>query len=145
MDLGDIPIFQAMKRQMKHLMAERKVISENIANADTPGYVAKQLDSPDFSAIVASLDQQNSRAAAGARPTRMAATKAGHVSGAMSGGNARESEVDKYEVNPDGNSVVLEEEMIRAADNQMQYDLVTQLYKKNLTLLKAAIKAPGSR
>jgi flagellar basal-body rod protein FlgB len=43
----------------------------------------------------------------------------------------------------DGNSVVLEEETIRAAETRMQYETGLALYQKGLLLLRLAMKPPG--
>lgn len=144
MELDDIPILAAMKQQMKHLFAERTVISENVANADTPGYRAQALPAPDFSKLVEDLEAARREAregmgARGAGRTAMQGTRAGHISAAAGGGLSRPEDLDAYEENPDGNAVSLEHEMIRAADNQMAYDLTTQLYRKNLGLMKIAL------
>ncbi len=142
MELGSLPILSAMKKQMKFLLADRKVISENIANADTPGYVAKETQAPDFSALVESLDAQEDRARPGAGRTEMLGNKAGHVGG-PSGAEVRARESDRYEESLDGNAVELEEEMLKASDNQMNYDMVTQLYRKNLQILRTAMGRGG--
>jgi len=144
MDLGSLPILSAMKKQMKFLMADRRVITENIANADTPGYVAKEMARPDFSDLVDDLNTQNQRTQVGAGRTSMLGTKPGHV-GAAEAGLAKPKEGELYEESPDGNAVELEEEMIRAANNQMEYSMVSQLYRKNMQILKAAMGKGGGR
>jgi flagellar basal-body rod protein FlgB len=42
-------------------------------------------------------------------------------------------------VRPTGNAINLEDEMIKVAANQMDYQAVTALYTRSLGLLKAAI------
>ena len=44
-----------------------------------------------------------------------------------------------YETRPSGNSVNLEDEMLKVAQNQMDYQAATGLYSKSLGLLKTAI------
>jgi flagellar basal-body rod protein FlgB len=46
---------------------------------------------------------------------------------------------DKYEMRPTGNSVNLEQEMMKVASNQMEYQAVTALYTRSLGLLKTAL------
>ena len=38
MDLGDIPLFAMLKSRLGYLSDRQRVIAENVANADTPGY-----------------------------------------------------------------------------------------------------------
>jgi flagellar basal-body rod protein FlgB len=43
----------------------------------------------------------------------------------------------------DGNSVVLEEEMIKMSDARMNFDAAVGFYQKSLNLLRMASRAPG--
>ena len=47
--------------------------------------------------------------------------------------------VKGFEIRPSGNGVNLEEEMMKAGDNQSDYQLAASLYQKSLTTLKIAI------
>ena len=139
MSLLDLPVFAALKRQMHWLHANQKVVAENIANADTPGYRAKEMAREDFSNLVSSLeDKQTSRGVTPISPVRLQATEAGHV-----GGNARglpdAKETDKYEETLDGNAVELEVEMMKSAANQMENSMVANLYRKNMEILRVAL------
>jgi flagellar basal-body rod protein FlgB len=42
-----------------------------------------------------------------------------------------------------GNSVVIEEQMVRAQENRMRYESALTLYQKSIGLLRTAIRAPG--
>jgi flagellar basal-body rod protein FlgB len=44
----------------------------------------------------------------------------------------------QYEVRPAGNAVNLEDEMMKVAENQMDFQTATQLYTHSLTLIKLA-------
>jgi len=50
-----------------------------------------------------------------------------------------EEQRKRYEVAPDGNSVVIEEQMVKVAETQMDYQLVTNLYRKHVDMIKTAI------
>ena len=54
MFLGDSPIFSMMKERMHWLSDRQRVIAENVSNADTPNYIAKDLSEPDFGAMLRS-------------------------------------------------------------------------------------------
>ena len=143
MDLTSIPLMAAMKKRMQWLHSNQNVLSQNVANADTPGYKGQKLEKQDFSGLVDDLSGSNAPAA---KPSMsMRASHAGHMK--AGGGMADKSDVveDKdAEESPTGNTVVLEEEMIRVADNQMEYGMMVNLYKKNMGLLKIALGKGGS-
>ena len=44
-----------------------------------------------------------------------------------------------YEIRPRGNAVSHEEEMLKLAGNQLDYDAVTSLYTHSIALIKTAI------
>jgi len=139
MSVSDFPIFAALKQQMKWLNANQKVVSQNIANADTPGYVAHEMERQDFSKLVSSLEsKRDERSVAAHTKTRLQGSQDGHF-GEREGRLPRTDESEQYEVSRDGNAVELEAEMIKSTNNQMEYALTVNLYRKNLGLLKAAL------
>ena len=139
MAIGDLPIFEMMKQRMQWLTARQQGLAQNVANADTPGYTARDLKQLDFGAMV-----ERSGPA-----LRAVATQAGHIGSPVTGrgqgmhpGQATGGEVIKkpdFETSPTGNSVVLEDQMIKVAQNQMDYQTVTGLYSKSLGLIKIAL------
>ena len=48
MDLSQIPLFAALSKRMSWLADRQAVLAQNVANADTPGYAARDLREPDF-------------------------------------------------------------------------------------------------
>lgn len=134
MFLGDSPIFSMMKERMHWLADRQRVISENVANADTPNYIARDLAKPDFDAVLRQRSSATSVLSA-------ARTNSAHLSANGSGGGSSAALVRRpdFETTPTGNSVVLEEQMIKAAQNQMDYQTVTRLYSKSLGMLRIAL------
>lgn len=132
--LGDSPIFSMMKERMHWLADRQRVIAENVANADTPNYIAKDLAEPDFSAMLR-------RGSSSASVLSAVQTNPLHLRGNGSGGSSSAALTRRpdFETSPTGNSVVLEEQMIKAAGNQMDYQTVTGLYKKSLGMLRIAL------
>jgi flagellar basal-body rod protein FlgB len=140
MDLTNIPIMAALKQRLNWLNQNQTVISENISQADTPGYRAKQLEKQEFAGLVDELSGGRSSS------VKLKSSDARHLD--MSGGNvgsSRIAEIKGREESPNGNSVVLEEEMMTLANNQMEYGMVINLYKKNMGLLKKAIGKDSGR
>ena len=58
-------------------------------------------------------------------------------------GSAKADPNDGYEVTPDANSVVLEEQMMKVTENQMDYQTVASLYTKGLGLIRTALSRGG--
>jgi len=127
MGLSDIPLLSMLRERMQWHQARQQVLAENVANADTPGYQAKDLVAPDFSKeLSASLALDR--------------TSPDHIASAGGGSQFATAEGGHYEVRPRGNSVDHEDEMMKLASNQMDYEAVTQLYSHSLGLIKLAAK-----
>ena len=144
MDFGSIPLFAMMRTKMQYAGARQSVLAENIANADTPGYKAKDIREPDFKSALASA----SAAQKLPRALPMTITNAQHMgsgNGAAAEGNpAVINRKSTYELNPTGNNVVLEEEMAEMADNQMEYQKILGMYRKTVDMFKTAIGKPSA-
>jgi flagellar basal-body rod protein FlgB len=146
MDLGDIPLFAMLKSRLGYLSERQKLIAENVANANTPGYIARDLKAFSF--------QNHMQAAAGggvgttsvaATPAGvMAVTQPGHMQpkGLKPGVKAVKS--PDSEKTLDGTSVVLEDEMVKLTDARMDYDAAISFYQQSMSMLKTAVRRPGS-
>jgi flagellar basal-body rod protein FlgB len=137
MDLSDIPLFSMLRGRLGYLNERQRIISENVANADTPNYRPHDLKPFSFEAQV--------KAAASSAGVQ-AVTQPGH----MQAPNARRSlsgskpiRAADSETTMDGNGVVLEEEMMKMTDARMNYDAAIGFYQKSLGMLRIAIRAPG--
>ena len=53
MDITKLPLFETMRERLSFLTARQSVLAENVANANTPGYEAKDVEAPDFAAMAA--------------------------------------------------------------------------------------------
>jgi len=134
MALTDLPMFQALRQKMQWHQQRQGVLAENVANAHTPGYRSKDLKELSFSDMV--------DAEQGTGALRPVVTSAGHItSGGISAGvGTKVSKASSFERTPDGNSVVLEEQMMKIAQNQIDYQTATSLYSRSLGMLKSALK-----
>jgi len=136
MKLDEIPLFSMLKGRLGYLAERQKVIAQNVANADTVRYVGQDLKPFSFDARVQMHQAQ------GAAP--MAVTQAGHMSPKTDRRSVYKSaKMPGTETTLNGNSVVLEEEMIKMADARMNYDAAISFYQKSLNILRLAKKAPG--
>ena len=111
-------------------------MSEVETGALGPGYRPRDLDTSGFERMLAS------HAANGATLT-MSRTNAGHMSPGGGGGRVNVVTRDDSETTIDGNAVVLEEQMARAAETRMQFETGIALYQKGLELVRLAARAPG--
>lgn len=132
MDIKNIALFQAMGAKMNYLSTRQGVLAQNIANADTPDYRARDLTDVDFGAVLKDIT--------GAQKMRMERTKAGHMTpgGNVGAPDNRKSRVT-YEVAPSDNSVIIEEQMIKASQTTMDYNLMTNLIRKNVGMIQTAL------
>jgi flagellar basal-body rod protein FlgB len=137
MDISQIPLFAMLRSRMGYLSDRQKVIAANIANSDTPRYAPHDLKPFSFQAQVQAQAQS---AASG-----MAVTQPGHMLAPHAGkpGAAKPVTNKDSETTLDGNSVVLEEEMIKMSDARSDYDAAVGMYQKSLSLIALAIRAPG--
>lgn len=105
-------IAQSLEKYMDVLAAREKLVSSNIANADTPGYRTVDLDfQREFQSL---LDGQA-------------------VPGAP-------SEVTGLRINNDGNNVNLDRESRLLAENSIRFSIASSLAKGEIKMLKSAIQ-----
>lgn len=126
MDIGAIGLFQAAGLRLDYLAERHRLVAQNVVNANTPGYRARDL--APFEAVMGGL-----------RPVLPARTDGLHLAGTNGAGRvAEQRRAETWEVNPDGNGVSLEQEMIRANETRETYNLVTGIFQKNVAMLRAA-------
>ena len=124
--LGDIKIMQVASALSRHSAERHKVISENIANADTAGYKAKDVE--DFG------------------DAYMRSERTGPVVKNASSANSEmhfrivESQINGA-VSPNGNTVSLEDQMMRSVDAQQNHEAATTIYKKAMDILRTSLRS----
>jgi flagellar basal-body rod protein FlgB len=126
MAISDIPILSMLRTRMQWHQQRQQVLAENVANADTPNYRPKDLVEPRFEL-----------AAPGVAPLTLTRTDPAHLA-ALGDPSAFRSNPNQFQVRPAGNAVSLEDEMLKVASNQMDYQAATQLYTRSLGLFKIA-------
>lgn len=133
MNLPDVPLLSMLRSRMSWLEARQNVLSQNVANADTPGYTARDLKAMDFESLL--------RKASGAGlGTSMMTTDARHFAITPTHpGEFDSDDAPDIEANPSGNTVSLEQEMIKVSDTQGQFQAATNLYAKALQMMRTAI------
>ncbi|MGB0720179.1 MAG: flagellar basal body rod protein FlgB, partial [Bdellovibrionales bacterium] len=69
----------------------------------------------------------------------MEATNPAHMPAPGLGEAEAKKQKETYEVAPAGNAVIMEEQLIKAGQNVMDYNMITNLYKKNVGMIRTAI------
>jgi len=131
MEVGKLSLFSIVKKRMAWLSHRQEVLAQNIANSDTPGYKARDLKAFKFEDLVR-------RENAG---LQMATTEKTHLGGQRKRVRDFAAGEDRkpFETDPNGNSVVLEEQMAKMSENSVSYQLTSELYKKHLGMIKMAL------
>jgi flagellar basal-body rod protein FlgB len=127
MDLNGIPLFSLITNRMSWLSSRQSVLAENVANSDTPGYIARDMRPLDFEQMMSqgggeSLNTTNVRHISVRPPSPFEAEEAFGEGGS-----------------PTGNVVSLEQEMIKLSDTQLQYQTATNLYQKAVNMFRTAL------
>ena len=132
MDIRNMALFSAMGAKMEYLSTRQGVIAQNIANADTPEYRPRDLTQVDFGAVLQDLT--------GTKKVRMEKTTAGHITpgGSLDDYDSRKVRMT-YEVAPADNAVIIEEQMVNASRTTMDYNLMTNLMRKNVGMIQTAL------
>lgn len=107
--------------------ARQAVVAENVANADTPGYRARDL--PDFAEAYRASEMGQA----------MRRTRPGHLETSGAPGLAVEPRPQPGETSPNGNSVSLETELVRAADIRSKHNMALTVYGTSLDIIRASI------
>lgn len=122
-----LDLFKTASALADHAGRRQAIVARNIANADTPGYRARDLQ--DFADTLGDDSGFSLRA-----------TRAGHRSETISGGIPGQRVVDEPgNVSPNGNAVSLEREMVRGADIRQQHDMAISVYRSGIDLLRAGL------
>ena len=130
MNLPDVPLLSMLRERMNWLHQRQDVLSQNVANADTPGYVAHDLKPLDFEEALGST---GSSAALMTTNTRHIALTPSHAA------KFEDREAPDQQSTPNGNSVALESEMVKVSDTQAEFQAAANLYSKAMTMMKEAI------
>ena len=128
MDLNGVPLFSLLTNRMSWLSSRQSVLAENVSNADTPNYVARDMKPMDFDSILA-----------GQNGTGLTLTNARHISIRASSDPFEQEDATGEGGTPSGNVVSVEQEMIKLSDTQIQYQTATNLYQKAVNMFRTAL------
>ncbi|MDO9525514.1 MAG: FlgB family protein [Gemmobacter sp.] len=119
-----VEVLNMARAMAAHAAARQGIIARNMANADTPGYRAADL--PEFAEAWRSSGD-----------TAMRMTRSAHLSG---GRNTTLTAIPELgNVGPNGNSVSLETEMVKAAEVKQQHDMALAIYSSLSGVVRTAL------
>ncbi len=131
MSMDDITLFASVRKRLAWLTQRQEVLAQNIANADTPKYRAMDLKSYKFKEILRRESMQ----------LNMVASESNHLPGERK--RIRDFSEQKvrspFETAPNGNSVVLEEQMAKVNESQINHQFTTNIYKKHIQMFMMAL------
>lgn len=121
-----LEILQMAQAMASHAMLRQNAISQNVANADTPGYAARDVES-----FADTYDATGDH--------QLKATRPGHL-GAQGTFTAQEiTRHDPGTMSPNGNSVSIEDEMVKGVEVKQQHDLALAIYKSSMGILRTSL------
>jgi flagellar basal-body rod protein FlgB len=127
MSLGDIGVFSMLRTRMQWHQERQKVLADNVANAETPNFRPHDLVELKFDSVGPKS------------PTAgLVRTDLAHQASAEADPAFTRTDTG-FELRPAGNAVNLEDEMMKVASNQMDFQTASLLYTKGLGLLKIAV------
>ncbi len=123
----NLEIMRMAQSMAVHASARQEAVAQNIANADTPGYRAQ--DVTPFNDTYETTGTHSMRA-----------TRSGHFGEATGTSRFSASLVDADAAeSPNGNTVSLENEMVKSSQIKSQHDKALAIYKSSLDILRASL------
>ena len=125
--MGPLYLFELASSQARWLELRQSTVASNVANANTPGFKARDVEP--FNKV---LD---------GTPVRLAMTSPAHMQLSAAETDTRATaKKDSWEVVHSGNSVSLEQELIKAGDVNRAYRLNTSVAKAFHRMILASAK-----
>ena len=136
MDLQSLKIFKAATTKMDWAAQRQKVLAQNVSNADTPDYKPKDLKKLDFKSV---LREE-------VTPVKVARTNSAHSKGTIPEQDEFRSRtlMKSFEESPDGNEVIMEEQMQKVGDTRSQYNTAVTLMQSSMKMLRMALGKGGA-
>jgi flagellar basal-body rod protein FlgB len=128
MSISDLSIFAMLRTRLHWHQERQRVLAENVANADTPQFRPR-----DLAPIAAD------RLVSPPGVVTLARTQPSHIVAVADSTGFQFQRDGGYDVRPTGNAVNLEDEMLKVAANQMDYQAAASVYSRSLALFKTAL------
>lgn len=124
----NLTLLSTAQEMARNATSRQSMVAKNIANADTPGYKAR--DMMPFDALVkhgktSSFD--------------MTVTRAGHMARADKSPSSPTYISSKVEQSPDGNTVTVEAEILKSIEAERQHSKAISIYQSSMNILRSSI------
>lgn len=131
MNLFGGDLLTTIKARMAWASERQAVLARNVANASTPDFIPSDMSEKKFGAF---LRRETERTTATGLRGSFAATARGKGIETIADG----------ETTPNGNGVNLEKQMMKAAENSLDYQQAAGLYRKALGMWRTALGGRGA-
>ncbi len=124
----NLDIFRMSAAMARHAGKQQAVVAQNVANADTPGYGAREM--PDFKASYLPADTSGAQRA----------TRTRHLHGSTDGAGLPAVQDVREQSSPNGNQISLETEILKSVDAKRQHDRALAIYKTSIAVLRSTLR-----
>ena len=125
--VGPLYLFELASSQARHLELRQSTIATNVANANTPGFKARDVEP--FNKVLDGM------------PVRLATTSPTHMQLSPAETDTRtNAKKESWEVVHSGNSVSLEQEMIKGNDVSRDYSMNSAVVRSFHRMLMSSVK-----
>ncbi|MEP5759268.1 MAG: FlgB family protein [Litoreibacter sp.] len=124
----NLTLLSTAQEMARNATARQSMVAKNIANADTPGYKAR--DMMPFDALVKRGNMSS---------IDMAATRAGHMARADQSLSSPTFISPETEQSPDGNTVTVETEILKSIEAERQHSKAISIYQSSMNILRSSI------
>jgi flagellar basal-body rod protein FlgB len=130
------PILAGIRERMQNLSERQRVVAQNLANSETPGYKAREVAAPNFASLVGGSGKI-------AAPQVQLTDRMKGLGAIQPLGAGVILDKDISETKPDGNNVTLEDQLLKMGEIQADFTAMTSLYRKQMMMLKTAVGGRG--
>ncbi|WP_349630418.1 flagellar basal body rod protein FlgB [Bradyrhizobium canariense] len=125
--MGPLYLFELASSQARYLELRQSTIATNVANANTPGFKARDVEP--FNKVLDGM------------PVRLAMTSPSHMQLSAAESDTRaNAKKDSWDVVHSGNSVSLEQEMIKGSDVSRDYSMNSAVVRSFHRMLLSSAK-----
>lgn len=125
----NLEAFRMSAALAKHAGKTQATVAQNIANADTPGYIAR--DMPAFKSVYAAPDTGST----------LRASREKHMHGVFAGDTSAMPFEVKSQASANENQVSLETEMLKSVGAKREHDRALAIYKSALDVLRSTLRS----
>jgi flagellar basal-body rod protein FlgB len=136
MDLDKLTLFKMALTKMDWAAQRQKVLAQNVSNADTPDYKARDLKKLDFRQILSNTQPS---------PVKVAMTNPMHSKGTIPEQERFSARTPRkpYEESIDANGVVVEEQMEKVGQARADYNTAVTLIEAQMKMFRTALDKGG--